>query len=423
MEFITGPRSLVLNCIEFIAEHNIEYNLITLDLDNIKILDLYKENKKGWNKTIIEASIKGDLNIIKTIIENMGYNPLFDKDFIPENINPKKFIKPITLDRITEYAIYYNHLHIIKYFMEHKTINIKIDSDYIFKTAAEKGYLDIIKYYYEEVSKDNSCDEFMYDKNNIRVPFNQELKENVMKYYINIALYNAAIKGQLNVIKYLISEAGADVYHDRGSTLFMAIVYGQLDVIKYFINEVGIWKVQNERGFTQDKIFESKKSAISNTTILCKYKEIFDFLIENGCRIYNDFERTLVWMCKCGDLNMVKQIITKSNVYVHYMNEKPLITAVINGHFEIVKYLVEGHYLTDSDRLPEPDNTIIGWFCDWRTKCIDTISRKIDVRAHDNLALKCARANGHKEIAKYLLNNGARHRGFKRILQILKLKN
>lgn len=88
-----------------------------------------------------------------------------------------------------------------------------------------------------------------------------------------------------------------------------------------------------------------------------------------------------------GEIELVKEAIERG-IYIPAYGEYALKLASINGHLEIVKYLVE---------YTIPIFSYTG----------NLVERKINIHVNDEEALLRASENGHLEVVKYLISLGA----------------
>ncbi len=109
--------------------------------------------------------------------------------------------------------------------------------------AAERGYLEVVKYLVKERGADVDC----ADRNGWRPLYLADLNDHpeVVNYlasrypdWINkrgygdlTPLHDAAYRGKIEVVKYLVDECKADGW----SAVFGAALFGEIEVVKFFI--------------------------------------------------------------------------------------------------------------------------------------------------------------------------------------------
>jgi len=62
----------------------------------------------------------------------------------------------------------------------------------------------------------------------------------VLSTELNLALWTAAERGRLDVVRLLVDECGADPFSAEGMALCRAALEGHLEVVRYFIEELGL---------------------------------------------------------------------------------------------------------------------------------------------------------------------------------------
>ena len=291
----------------------------------------------NWDWTaLINASHNGHLEIVKYLVANgadvnakndSGWTALemSKTDEIWEYLKPK--VSHINKNHALINCANRGNLEQIKYFLANGAdVNAKNDSGW---TALEMSKTDEIWEY---------------------------LKPKVSHINKNHALINCANRGNLEQIKYFLAN-GADVNFEYSCILSYALLNKHLEVAKYFIAN-GLYI--NTQSISLSEIYEVDLN-----------KEAREFL-----RLYVTFFES----ASNGNLEAIKECVLQNDVFVNAKNnngETALVLASINGHFEIVKYLVEhGADVNVQDK----------W--DWT-------------------ALINASHNGHLEIVKYLVANGA----------------
>jgi ankyrin repeat protein len=143
---------------------------------------------------------------------------------------------------------------------------------------------------------------------------------------VDALLGATTIAGNLEVAKLLI-ENGADVYQSDGQLLRFAVLEGHLEIIKY-LNENFKFDL-NMNG----EILIIKASEKG-------YLGIVKYLTKNGSWFFPK-EKALRKSAKNGHFEIVKYLVEKQKSDIHFENDKPVKNAIKNGHLEIVKYFVQ----------------------------------------------------------------------------------
>lgn len=167
------------------------------------------------------------------------------------------------------------------------------------------------------------------------------------------SLREAASNGHIDVVKFLV-EYGANVQAEDNYSLQWAAREGHLEVVKYLVSQGADPSARNYQAITSAAYF--------------KHFDILKFLFDWSSD-YKFKEKTLIYVCKNGNLELVK--------YIHSLgikNEVALAHAADNGHLNVVKYLISNGY---------------------------------DIHYYNNYALRLAADSGHIEVVKYLVSLGA----------------
>ncbi len=88
---------------------------------------------------------------------------------------------------------------------------------------------------------------------------------------------------------------------------------------------------------------------------------------------------------------------------IHAYNEEALRDAVMNGHLEMVRYLV-----SKGADIHAEDNEALGWAAEYGHLEVVSylVSQGGDIHAYDDQALRWAAENGHLEVVQYLVSQG-----------------
>ena len=123
--------------------------------------------------------------------------------------------KPFRCDLYLYEATSHGQLNIIKYILENGIAEIpSFRRLEILETVSDKGYLDILKYFVEDLKLD----------------FHQSEE---------VVLRRASVCGHLDIVKYVV-ERGADINVRQGSPLRSAALEGHYEIIKYLVEKGSI---------------------------------------------------------------------------------------------------------------------------------------------------------------------------------------
>jgi len=204
-----------------------------------------------------------------------------------------------------------------------------------------------------------------------------------------IALAIAAIKGHLDIVKYLIDEG----ITKNGRVLLGAASAGKLDIIKYLVEEVGY-----------DVLYRHHTSAYvafkrGNT-------EVLEYLLTKGCILP---DQNIIDMCETGTTGSFKAaIMAKPELDLFIADGIYLITAAKHGHVDIVKYLIEAGYTMPARVIKEA----------FRKACkygnLDTMTVLLKIMAEKNglnqefngIAFLQAVNSGSVDKVKFLVKHG-----------------
>ena len=121
---------------------------------------------------------------------------------------------------------------------------------------------------------------------------------------VSDVLQYAARDGNLKRVKWLASDKGADINADQGYALVVA----------------------SEGG----------------------HEHVVEWLLENGCNPKPQSSWALRVACRDGHVECVKHLMKYNGVYTIACTTKtPLTIAAINGHYDIVKFIIESEYYID----------------------------------------------------------------------------
>jgi len=226
-----------------------------------------------------------DLNVIKN-----QFNKVYDDDnsddrallaLLNKHINIVNFINEnmpngthrihATNKEIFHWAVKNGHLNVVMYLQE-IDINDDIDTDWALLLAIDNNQLEIVQFLIMCIGSDSlihTRDNYILrravEKGSLDIV--KVFMNNISQYNILFILQCAAEYGQLNVVKYLIEESfiGAD-----NIALYTAVRNNQFEAVKY-LHEKGA-DISKTRGYLTN---------YENT-------EMIDYLIENGAKDLND---------------------------------------------------------------------------------------------------------------------------------------
>lgn len=208
------PNPYLLCDVQFYTlNHSVEMNLKLEQF--IKRYPIHKEQALLEDSASIGlmylACVKGDLECIKELYQ---YNP----EFFNSNIHYAEDLVLI--------ALYYNHLHVLKYFREQAVKFIHFKTAEVLYNASVLGNLSIIKYFYKQVSLND---------------FTKPLQ---------LPIIAAAWNGHFHAVRYLLSHHGhLNVRGNEGESLvWIAACIGDLEMLKYLISRGCTLSTMNQYG-------------------------------------------------------------------------------------------------------------------------------------------------------------------------------
>ena len=107
----------------------------------------------------------------------------------------------------------------------------------------------------------------------------------------------SAIRGNLDVVKYIVEEYSADIHVDNDAVLFYSASNGHLDVVKY--------------------------------------------LVKSGADVHVNNNSALWASVRYGHFGVVKYLVEEGGADIHADNDYIFLESVTSGHYNIVKYLIE----------------------------------------------------------------------------------
>jgi ankyrin repeat protein len=140
---------------------------------------------------------------------------------------------------------------------------------------------------------------------------------------LNYKLIDAVKRGDLTQVK-LFVENGANINYAKNIALRYSAENGYLEIVKYII-ECGI-NIHTEMA-------EALQYSARNGHL-----NIVKYLVEQGADIHTD-NKVLIWSIYGGSLSVVKYLVDHG-ADINTDKESPLMSSAINGHIEIIKYLI-----------------------------------------------------------------------------------
>lgn len=173
------------------------------------------------------------------------------------------------------------------------------------------------------------------------IKIKEELSFEDTNSVIDEIFYDCACNGEIDNIKYLISQEFKFTKNAMSSSLITACVWGHLNIVEY-LNEMHSFDV------------------------LCK----------------NDDNDSLVEACANGNIDIVKYLGNLGgNTYI--CNDEALKWACIRGHFDIVKYLVEEGYEKQEENNINVYKEVLKW--PWKDEIIEYLTNKIrEIDSHSH---------------------------------------
>ena len=347
------PRNLIVTLVKQIEN----IYVVNVDLSSIDQFNIQEDHKK-YNVSIIEDYINTPIIFEKCYKNNIINGKIID-EITKEEIDPlnsididglcynkstlidlfninKQFSNPFSKIKFNNKIIFqllddiikqYNINDIVLYFINNEEIILYLFENYNVDINYQNGI-----FLNKAVKFDNLID-FLID-NKITLQNNDLLNIaskvgnlKIVKLIIeektqsekDLALIEASKNGHLEIVKFLIDN-GANIHTEDDGVLFEAVENDHLDVVKFLIDN-GIDILDNTR--------------ILNTTLNNKNLDIFNYLLEKGAIIENEFLCSAIISEK---IDMVKLSIDKFNIKP---KDKDILLIVYNNDTKLLKYLLE----------------------------------------------------------------------------------
>ncbi|XP_051154847.1 putative ankyrin repeat protein RF_0381 [Leptopilina boulardi] len=396
--------------------------------ENIEILKLMIDhnygkinNRNRCKKTPIHLALENNcLEIIKCLIEHGSKKYLSSLEinnymrfyFINNRLDILKCLitNEIIHDSLIYYSVVENRFNILKYLLEKCLDKInKIPTKFFFlHKAAEKGKLGMVELFF------NAKFDIIGGKN----------------LYERTPLYYAVREGHLKVVKFLMKNGAKNVltYKQFFDVIGKCIEIGRMDILEFL----------NIKEYISIPMLYI---AASNDRW-----EILEYLIECGVQINTDFDldTPLHGAAEYGHIDIVKYLIESgySNNNVKNSNNKTALDlALLNNQLDVVKYFIENESMKIIKKIHLFEIVRCGYL-KLLKYLIDNGCGEINTKTDDNISLlhysayygqldillyllandaevnifteeeketplSCAIREGHTEIVKQLLKNGA----------------
>lgn len=184
-------------------------------------------------------------------------------------------------------------------FLQYKPENMSSSEYYIFIVTRISKIIEISTgYNYDDISENN-----------------------LLSIDVNAALIASAIKGYLDVMKFLIEVGGADPRYNYDEPLKVASSKGQLEVVKYLV----------DKGADIHTTSEYPLRWASNKG----YLDVVKYLVDNGADIHINNDSILESATTYGMMKVVKYLIDRDYV----KNDSLMEWAIKEGHTDLANYL------------------------------------------------------------------------------------
>lgn len=245
------------------------------------------------------------------------------------------------------------HLEVVVYLVEAGAEIMALDGQGLHR-AAGNGHIDVVKYLLgDSVSLENSKLPI------IPLSAYRTTERDLVHTQNDQALRQAASKGHLEVVKYLVEEKGADVHALDDDALLQASMEGRLEVVRYLLGKGRDGNNKNIGHVSEGKKKINNNNGNNNADL------------DNIANVHAKEDIALRQAALQGHYEVVKCLIEEGDANYYVRNGETLILAIQGGHFNVVKYLLE--------------------------------ERKMNHAIHDGRALIAAVAHGQLEIVKYLI--------------------
>jgi ankyrin repeat protein len=309
-----------------------------IESGNLQLLkSLIEKGAEIPDDSVSSAAAEGHLDIIKYLVDEKG----------------------IEIGHSFWYASHNGHFPVMEYLFS-KGVTIGDSGDAVNFTFARgnSSRLEVVKYLIEKGAKiDHESVSFaIADGGVISFASVKYLIDEKGAKISDDAVYNAVLKGSLQIVKYLV-EKGADVTE---GILGTAAHEGHFDIVKYLVDEKGLGDLSKH-----DYDLSNMGDAAAEGAAENGHLEILKYIVEKFSVVWGDGDENgdeppmcqrlayhLPKATRNGHFEIVKYLFEKGAWFI-YDDEigNVIYHTAKNGHLEIVKYLVEKFAKTSDDYL------------------------------------------------------------------------
>jgi len=237
--------------------------------------------------------------------------------------------------------------------------------------AAEKGHLDLLRFFVEECDVD-------------------------VEVSSNILLRNAAENGHAAVVSYLL-EKGADFTVYNNAPLREAAEAGHLAVVKALLDAGA-----DIDAFDGAALKEAAEHG---------HKDLVEFLLARGADPTLDDHEALIKAAENGNAEVLQLLINHPAVDIHAEEDKALKKSLAEGHFDCAMLLIDRGADVNAEHGRALRDAV---FAEEEALVLFLLEHGANPDAYDDTdtALVIAAENGNLKIAQLLLEHGANHRLF-----------
>lgn len=351
-----------------------------IELRNIMIIGL----KKGY-KNFVEIYVNAipddmnfDFDIVVNVASKLGYLDII------KYLDVKNKIDLIKLkDLVLKKSSFHSNPHILEWMIEKNILEI----ENVLVYNAKIGKIDIIKYFYDKGNDIHFRNEIVMRTAGYSNQL-ETLMELCENYSCDIRAQNdsvlkyAAESGHIDLVKYCI-KSGSNVNVSNGEPIIKSCIFGHINVVKFLVESGANYKVNSNKPFCKACVYghiqvvkylltldiDINANSSEPLRVSIKHQNIFNLLIDNGADIFThgnillfasidkemnditnyfisqglhligDNSKSIVRACEIGNLELVK-LLLNSYTDINCYDGKPLVTAIIYGHYEIVEFLI-----------------------------------------------------------------------------------
>jgi ankyrin repeat protein len=264
----------------------------------------FDASKDGIYKCAINASFRGNLNLLKTYVE-------FGLD-LPDLSIKKDYVRNINWSSL-EAAALRGHLEIVEYIVTGNSKHPDVDGNIsAFLLACEHNRQNVAEYFLKN---------FLVTANSVPSDINDQRR--------GTALMRAALYGHEKMVQFLLDN-GADVFHESFNSMWWrretALTVASTTTVKRILKR-HIWKLKSHPKNDYRDLLSSASNNADWYTI--------EHLLDLGIPV-SPTSDCVVNAARHGNLEMVKTLTTLGNVG---RGGRCLTTAAGQGHLDIVKFL------------------------------------------------------------------------------------